>query len=41
MTTLYVDADACPVKDEAIAVAGRRGLDVVLVSNRGFSYNFV
>ncbi|SBW05406.1 conserved hypothetical protein [uncultured Alphaproteobacteria bacterium] len=36
MTTLYVDADACPVKDEAIKVAERRGLSVVLVSNRGF-----
>lgn len=36
MKTLYIDADACPVKDEAIAVAERRGLAVVLVSNRGF-----
>lgn len=36
MTTLYVDADACPVKDEVIKVAERRDLPVVLVSNRGF-----
>jgi hypothetical protein len=36
VTTLYVDADACPVKDEVIRVAERRELPVVLVSNRGF-----
>ncbi len=36
MTTLYVDADACPVKDEVIKVAERLDLPVVLVSNRGF-----
>ncbi|ORE98983.1 YaiI/YqxD family protein [Aurantimonas sp. 22II-16-19i] len=35
MTTVYVDADACPVKDEAIEVAMRRGADAVLVSNGG------
>lgn len=34
--TLYIDADACPVKDEVIRVAERRALPVVLVSNRGF-----
>jgi uncharacterized protein YaiI (UPF0178 family) len=34
--TLYIDADACPVKDEAIRVAERRDIPVVLVSNRGF-----
>lgn len=34
--TLYVDADACPVKDEIIRVAERRDVPVVLVSNRGF-----
>ena len=33
MTTLYVDADACPVKDEAYRVAERYGAPVVLVSN--------
>lgn len=36
MTTIYIDADACPVKDEVIKVAERRDLPVVLVSNRGF-----
>ncbi|MBO0902500.1 YaiI/YqxD family protein [Jiella sonneratiae] len=35
MVTLYVDADACPVKDEAIEVAGRRSAAVILVSNGG------
>lgn len=34
--TVYIDADACPVKDEAIRVAERRDVPVVLVSNRGF-----
>ncbi|MCQ0987326.1 YaiI/YqxD family protein [Jiella marina] len=33
--TVYVDADACPVKDEAIDVATRKGAAVVLVSNGG------
>ena len=33
MTTLYVDADACPVKDEVYRVAGRYGLKVFVVSN--------
>ncbi|NDW07256.1 YaiI/YqxD family protein [Jiella pacifica] len=35
MHTLYVDADACPVKDEAVDVASRRQLAVVIVSNGG------
>lgn len=35
MTEIYVDADACPVKDEVIRVAERHGLGVVMVSNRG------
>ena len=30
---VYVDADACPVKDEVYRVAGRYLVDVVLVSN--------
>jgi uncharacterized protein len=30
---IYVDADACPVKDEAHKVATRHGLDVIYVSN--------
>ena len=33
--TLYIDADACPVKDEAYAVALRHGVKVFVVSNRG------
>jgi uncharacterized protein YaiI (UPF0178 family) len=32
-TTLYIDADACPVKDEAVRVAERHGLEVHFVSN--------
>ena len=32
---IFVDADACPVKDEAIRVAERLGLVVTLVSNGG------
>ncbi len=30
---LYVDGDACPVKDEVVRVAGRYGLRVHMVSN--------
>jgi len=33
--TIYVDADACPVKDETITVANRHSLDVYIVSNGG------
>jgi uncharacterized protein len=33
MTTLYIDADACPVKDEVYRVAQRYGLPVFVVSN--------
>lgn len=32
---LYVDADACPVKDEATRVAARHGIVVTFVSNGG------
>jgi uncharacterized protein len=32
-TIIYVDADACPVKDEAVRVAERHGLAIVFVSN--------
>jgi uncharacterized protein len=32
--TVYVDADACPVKNEVYRVAGRHGIKVVIVSNR-------
>lgn len=30
---IYVDADACPVKDEAVRVAERHGLTITFVSN--------
>jgi uncharacterized protein len=33
MTVLYIDADACPVKDEAYKVADRYRLSVFVVSN--------
>ncbi|HEY3640376.1 MAG TPA: YaiI/YqxD family protein [Xanthobacteraceae bacterium] len=32
--TIYVDADACPVKNEVYRVAARHGLKVSVVSNR-------
>jgi uncharacterized protein YaiI (UPF0178 family) len=32
-TALYIDADACPVKDEAVRVAERHGLVIHFVSN--------
>jgi uncharacterized protein YaiI (UPF0178 family) len=32
-TTLYIDADACPVKEEAVRVAERHGLVIHFVSN--------
>ena len=35
MTTLFIDADACPVKAEAERVVTRLGLRMVLVSNGG------
>lgn len=35
MTALYIDADACPVKDAALRVAERHGLKVFVVSNGG------
>ncbi len=35
MTALYVDADACPVKDEAMRVAQRHGVKTYLVSDGG------
>ena len=33
MTTIFIDADACPVTRDAIAVARSRSLPVVLVAN--------
>lgn len=35
MTTLYIDADACPVKEEAERVATRQRVEMVLVCNGG------
>jgi hypothetical protein len=32
---IYVDADACPVKDEVVRVAERHGAPVVMVGNGG------
>lgn len=34
MLVIYIDADACPVKDEIFRVASRHKLQVYLVSNR-------
>lgn len=33
LPAIYVDADACPVKDEAVRVAERHGLAIHFVSN--------
>src|SRR5207244_5888450 len=33
MLTIYVDADACPVKDEVYKVARRYGMHVAVVAN--------
>lgn len=32
---IYIDADACPVKDEAIRVTARHQLEIFIVSNGG------
>lgn len=40
MPTLYVDGDACPVKEEASRVATRYGITVYIVSNQGMRNNF-
>lgn len=34
MTEIFVDGDACPVKDEVYAVAARLGLAVIVVANQ-------
>jgi uncharacterized protein YaiI (UPF0178 family) len=34
MIEIFIDADACPVKDEVYAVAGRLALGVVVVANQ-------
>jgi uncharacterized protein len=35
LTLIYIDADACPVRSEAVRVAERHGLEVAVVSNGG------
>lgn len=40
MPILYIDGDACPVKEEACRVAARYGLAVYIVSNQGTRQNF-
>lgn len=35
MVDIYVDADACPVKDETVRVAARHGLKIYMVSDGG------
>lgn len=39
MTIIYIDADACPVKDETLRVADRHKLKVFIVSNGGLRPN--
>ena len=34
MTEIFIDGDACPVKDEVYAVAARLGLAVIVVANQ-------
>jgi uncharacterized protein YaiI (UPF0178 family) len=40
MLTLYIDADACPVKDEVYKVAKRHGLPVIVVANAAMRIPF-
>ncbi len=35
MLNIYIDGDACPVKDEIVKVATRYGLAMYMVSNQG------
>jgi len=35
MLNLYIDGDACPVKEEVVRVADRYGLHIYMVSNQG------
>ncbi len=39
MTCIYIDADACPVKDETLRVADRHDIKVYVVSNGGIRPN--
>ena len=35
MPRIFIDADACPVKEEVLRVAERHNLEVIIVSNSG------
>lgn len=35
MPSLYIDADACPVREESLKAALRHGIETVIVSNGG------
>lgn len=35
MLRIFIDADACPVKEEVLRVAERHNLEVIIVSNSG------
>ncbi len=37
MTEVFIDGDACPVKDEVYAVAARHGLAIIVVANQHIS----
>jgi uncharacterized protein len=39
MSAIYIDADACPVKDETYKVADRHNIKVFVVSNGGIRPN--
>ena len=39
MTDIYIDADACPVKEETVRVAERHNVKVFIVSNGGLRPN--
>jgi uncharacterized protein YaiI (UPF0178 family) len=39
MTRIFIDADACPVKDEVVRVAERHKLQTYIVSNGGLRPN--
>ena len=38
MTTVFIDADACPVTRDAIEIARRHGLPVILIANSNVSF---
>lgn len=39
MVEIYIDADACPVRNETLKVADRHGLEVWIVSNGGLRHD--